>query len=69
MTEPNLKPCPFCGGAAKFVDYGQPNDFEDWNVECEKCGIMVIAPGQEEGWVTTKAEAAEAWNRRVKDAG
>lgn len=66
-TEPKLKPCPFCGGEAKLVDYGQEGDFEDWDVECEKCGILFVAPGKEEGWVTTKEEAAEAWNRRAQD--
>lgn len=59
-----LKPCPFCGGETTLVDYGQEGDFEDWDVECVKCGILFIAPGKEEGWTTTKEEVAEAWNRR-----
>ena len=61
-----LKPCPFCGGAAKYTDLGVPEEFEDWSVECSKCGIVMICPGEEEGCVTTKEEAAEAWNHRAE---
>lgn len=65
MSMTQLKPCPFCGGRAKYVDLGDPDDFSDWDVECTKCGIVMICPGKEEGCTTTKREAKAAWNRRV----
>lgn len=60
----SLEQCPFCGGKAKFVDYGEEGEFEDWDIECESCHILFIAPGKESGDVTTKEEVATAWNRR-----
>lgn len=60
-----LKQCPFCGGKAKYVDLGEPDEFKDWDVECIKCGIVMLVPGKEAGCVTTKAEARKAWNRRI----
>ncbi len=62
--EHELRRCPFCGGKAKLVDYGQEGVFEDWDIECEKCHILLVAPGAEDGAVTTKGEATKAWNRR-----
>ena len=59
-----LAPCPFCGGQARFMDCGEPGAFEDWGLECTKCGMAVFPGGEEPGSVTTKAEAAAAWNRR-----
>lgn len=50
-----LKPCPFCGGAAEMV-----SDFDDEHfVYCKAC---------KGGWLTTETpeEAAAAWNRRAK---
>lgn len=75
---PKLKSCPFCGGKAKFVDYGQKDDFEAlniecvpdfeaWNIQCVQCGILAVIPGEDAEWITTKDEAAKAWNRRVYD--
>ena len=68
-----LKPCPFCGGRARYVDLGDPGlglgdpgQFSDWDVECTKCGIVMICPGKEEGCTTTKREAKAAWNRRAE---
>lgn len=59
-----LKSCPFCGGTAVFEDYGQPGEFEDWAVYCRRCGIAMLAPGPEAGCVSTREDAARAWNRR-----
>lgn len=65
--EPCLRNCPFCGSYnVGFTDLGQPGEFEDWDVECRNCGAVVIAPGEEEGAVTTKKEAAVFWNRRTR---
>lgn len=65
---PQLKPCPFCGGKAKFENCGDPGKFADWDVVCTECGILALCPGEEPGMVTTKEEAAKAWNRRMDDA-
>lgn len=56
-----LKPCPFCGGEVEFSDYG----FEDWTVYCKSCGITMLAPGPEEGYIATREETAKAWNQRA----
>lgn len=59
MTE--LKPCPFCGGKAKFV-YHMPYNA----VRCTKCKTygktVVDMYEQQDG----RAEAIEAWNRRYE---
>ena len=60
MTE--LKPCPFCGGKAKYI-YRMPYNV----VKCTKCKVfgktIVDSYEQQDG----KAEAIEAWNRRAED--
>ena len=57
-----LKPCPFCGGRAKFA-YIMPYN----GVTCTKCkawGKTIIdSYEQQDG----KAEAIKAWNRRAED--
>ena len=64
MDELKLKRCPFCEGEATFIDNGEEDHFEDWGVVCGKCGIFMVPPGEEPGAVTTREEAAKAWNRR-----
>ncbi len=55
-----LKPCPFCGGKAKYT-YAMPYNV----VGCKKCGAwsktVVDSYEQQDG----KAEAIEAWNKRM----
>ena len=52
-----LKPCPFCGGEAEIIS-GASNR-QVFFVTCDTCGA-------ETPWIArTKAEAAEAWNRRA----
>ena len=46
-----LKPCPFCGGEAHFVNGST------W-LACAGCGA-------ETSFFDTQEEAAEAWNRRA----
>lgn len=57
-----LKPCPFCGGKAKYV-YQMPYNA----VKCTKCKVfgktIVDSYEQQDG----KAEAIEAWNRRTEN--
>lgn len=55
MTEPKLKPCPFCGGKAKvweelFMRFA-------WKIYCVNCGASVRAE--------TEKDVVEAWNKRV----
>jgi len=51
-TQPDLLPCPFCGGTP-----GSPyRDNGDWYVECGKCGC--------ERRGDTQADVIAAWNRR-----
>jgi hypothetical protein len=52
----NLKPCPFCGSAAKMMKHS-PREF--W-VECSKAGCEAGSGGV----YRTSQAAAEWWNRR-----
>lgn len=64
MNEPELKPCPFCGGKATLV---QQTDTERPNVtwiECSKCACMtddVLGEPKEKA----TAIAIGLWNRRT----
>ena len=62
MADRELKPCPFCGGKAKYICSMPYNA-----VKCTKCGTLgktvVDSYEQQDG----KAEAIEAWNRRAED--
>jgi len=53
-SEPELEPCPFCGGQPQFEDH---STLYPYTVVCE-CGIH--GPGNDD-----KAEAREAWNKRA----
>lgn len=59
-----LKPCPFCGGIARFVctKEGQFGDEDDGFVRCLLCGI-------EQPCINTRSRAIAAWNRRNKTKG
>ena len=54
MTEPELKPCPFCGGKAKLMDA------PDVWVECTSCGAQSRMCAMPE-------TALERWNVRVTE--
>ena len=55
-----LKPCPFCGGEAKYVDRTDVGR-EYCAVVCEaNCDSM----DKDQGW-TTEKDAAMAWNHRA----
>lgn len=59
-----LKPCPFCGGKARFTDLGVEGEFRDWAVECKGCGIVVLPKAEGDGFITTKKDCIKSWNNR-----
>ena len=75
-----LKPCPFCGGKAKIIEYSQklPNS-EVRNcffVSCGSCGCSPFEFGEiclyyKEDYMerknALKEKAIKAWNRRPND--
>ena len=54
-TKTQLKPCPFCGGAAS-VEHGCE---EAW-IDCDECGVS--GPMRD-----TESQAVAEWNRRIKE--
>lgn len=80
MTE--LKPCPFCGGEAKFFikkyrERGLSRGY-DFGIYCTKCDIITPKTnyeldlqlsdlGEIEFIKDERAEAIEAWNRRAEN--
>lgn len=59
MTE--LKPCPFCGGAANSFHCESENEDEDgYIIYCKVCDA-------DAGCGKTLDQAINNWNRRVKD--
>lgn len=51
-----LKPCPFCGGEAKFFE---DKDYQIYSVTCTECDAGTNAYGIEQ-------DAIDAWNSRVQ---
>ncbi len=61
MRMAELKPCPFCGGEARFTCWINP--YKDrYGVAClsDDCNVSIFAG-------LSKEEAARRWNRRVGD--
>ena len=58
--EPELLPCPFCGGNVRVW---HNLETENYDIECQKCGCDVQ---QHYG---CKDEAIEAWNTRTQKGG
>ncbi len=72
MSEPKLKPCPFCGGKAilseKTECHGHGMYIRDHYVICTEC----FAKGESKSEYSMKREecisnCVKAWNRRVND--
>ena len=58
-----LKPCPFCGGEAKYITYypfdGYQRESPTYIIKCEECGAEVND--------NKKESVIELWNRRVNE--
>ena len=80
MTE--LKPCPFCGGEAEFIDtdarYSGHNYSVYFKIKCKKCltepygasgyiGFNLRKNGEFNVWHDDRPGAIAKWNRRVND--
>lgn len=62
MTEPKLKPCPFCGGEAKVGRI-----FGHDTVYCSECDACIL-PSPYNSFANTEKElgkSIETWNKRV----
>ena len=55
-----LKPCPFCGGKAKWR-YSKPCGW----IQCKKCGATSVPVADSYEEADGKEVAIAAWNRRV----
>lgn len=74
IIEPKLKPCPFCGGVAKYVTNTPRKDGpiemlfrKAYRVECGRAGCWNSGP-LPNNWWGDKKTAAKVWNRRTDDA-
>ena len=69
MTEPKLKPCPWCGGKVKVtnldgnIHYGRKN----WCVVCWDCEMFFGYDLTYGGIYKTKKGCAEDWTTRVSE--
>ena len=63
MTE--LKPCPFCGGNAKLVEYWLKGvcNTKHFFVQCKQCGVR--KDNHHNGY-KTREKAIDGWNERAK---
>lgn len=61
MTKRELKPCPFCGGEAKFENFGY-----QVYIKCTKCKATSATFLSRVDYCAVD-EVAKAWNRRVKE--
>ena len=61
-----LKPCPFCGGKAKYQQFSSPRHY--YSVSCNMCGCHTDGFSlSQSDWSAAKNKAANAavWNRRA----
>lgn len=80
MSEQKLKPCPFCGGEAKFGTYDVETNLRTasfrFELQCKKCKIPSITGtldvylfdnGDIAVYKDERKRAIDAWNRRAND--
>lgn len=72
MTESKLKPCPFCGGSAKFRRRKTGAYLEHY-VKCRTCnsrsGVVVIGVMSSNARASeAEAEAIRLWQRRAHES-
>lgn len=65
-----MKPCPFCGGAAKFQRRKKIDKYLDHYVKCRKCnartGVITISVLASKDQVDeAERRAIRAWQRRA----
>ena len=68
MTEPKLKPCPFCGGKAESIVARVDESTKTYSVICTQCYTGIFRPrmkGMEWCAYRTENEAIASWNNRV----
>ena len=81
MSDIKLKPCPFCGSKAGFIQtaYGTTDHNSaslSFSIRCVKCSatapnaigkiaINLLEDGTLNTWHDDREKAADAWNRRV----
>ena len=63
MTDPELLPCPFCGGKPERVHFGRKYDF-NFAIECE-CGACLSSECGGAWEDNDEAKTIAAWNRRA----
>lgn len=67
--EPELDPCPFCGGEARIIWYEDPEtNAPSYAICCPDSEIALIRINnkkQESGFFAKKWDAVAAWNRRA----
>lgn len=71
MKDPmsELKPCPFCGGAANIRKGREPQmHCVVWEIACKRCNMSPSSPCVSAVGVSEK-EVTEKWNTRAPDAG
>ena len=62
MTEPEIKPCPFCGSKdVKPTTYFGGDDCEEWRVFC--CDCEAHGPPKYESRNENPIDAINSWNR------
>lgn len=69
MTEPDLKPCPFCTEGKTVSTYFDPEQGDKWGyASCDACGARgpeVRTNYDRDDNAPWRAEAIAAWNRRA----
>jgi hypothetical protein len=60
MKVDELRPCPFCGSAARWA---MTTEDDDWEIQCSNEGCLLVLYGQDK----TARDTAAAWNTRAPD--